>query len=356
MGFFSKFEGKVDDAFEGMSSAVFKSPIEPTQIAKRCEKEMNRNKLVGKGVQYAPTLYTVLVNENDDKRLFGFYPTMAGEIETFLVGAAGDADLTLECRPLVRFIADEGLKSGKFDVIAEVVTSNIIAELREEEAEYYGLDNFAKGSREPIPSRNPNPRPGGTSKRAQQNQAKAADGYGQQYDNYGSQYDFSGIDNLDDVDNIELANPNAGVAAASAKAGIASSERVGGAHARPSNANAASNNRTVLAGAQAGVDGNLKADYGYQGVLENARTGEITTLDYKNMLVGREAHCDICIADSSVSRNHARLIMDDMGTWTIEDLGSTNGTKVNGHAVQRAELRFGDQITFGTTVMIFKKG
>ena len=345
MGFFSRFEGKVDDAFEGMSNAVFKSPIEPTQIAKRCEKEMNRNKLVGKGVQYAPTLYTVLVNENDDKRLFGFYPTMAGEIETFLVGAAGDADLTLECRPLVRFIADEGLKSGKFDVIAEVVTSNIIAELREEEAEYYGLDNFAKGSREPVPSRNANPRPGGTSKRAEQHESRPIDSYGQQYD-------------LSGIDNIELADPNAGVAAASVNAGVAAAGRMGGAHARPSDTDInvpSVDTTTVASPAAAGNDG-YNADYGYQGVLENARTGEIITLDYKNMLVGREAHCDICIPDTSVSRNHARLIMDDMGNWTIEDLGSTNGTKVNGHSVQHAKLKFGDQLTFGTTVMIFQKG
>ncbi|MGI6218185.1 MAG: DUF3662 domain-containing protein, partial [Coriobacteriales bacterium] len=175
MGIFSKFEGKVDDAFDGMASSVFKSPIEPTQIAKRCEKQMIRNKLVGKGVQYAPTLYTVLVNNEDDQRLFGFYPTMAGELETYLVGAAGDAGLTLECRPLVRFIADDGLKSGKFDVIAEVVTSNIISDLREEEAEYYGLGTYGKGSREPYPARRQSPsgmRPVGTNKRSNEENAR----------------------------------------------------------------------------------------------------------------------------------------------------------------------------------------
>ena len=372
MGIFSKFEGKVDDAFDGMASSVFKSPIEPTQIAKKCEKEMHRGKRVGKGMQYAPTLNTVLVNDNDDKRLFGFYPTMAGEIETFLVGAAGDADLTLECRPLVRFIADDGLKSGKFHVIAEVVTSNIIAELREEEAEYYGLDNFAKGSREPIPSRNSNPRrPGGTSRRSQddprQPQAPVKvqpvrSGAGGYAATPGSDVDAA-------LDAIGL-GADMGAAAASAGAGAMAA----GSHARRSEAagyddpyqpEASDANQGGGYGSYdeyaashghspSGSDRN--AGYGYQGVLENARTGERISLDYRNMMVGRETHCDICIPDGSVSRNHARLEMDDMGNWSIEDLGSTNGTKVNGRPISRSKLRFGDQITFGTTVMIFQKG
>ena len=42
---------------------------------KKAEKQMRREKVVSAGKQYAPTLYTVLVNPDDDQRLFGFYPT-----------------------------------------------------------------------------------------------------------------------------------------------------------------------------------------------------------------------------------------------------------------------------------------
>ena len=45
---------------------------------------MRREKTVGAGKEYAPTLYTVLVNPDDDRRLFGMYPTLAGETETYL--------------------------------------------------------------------------------------------------------------------------------------------------------------------------------------------------------------------------------------------------------------------------------
>jgi adenylate cyclase len=44
------------------------------------------------------------------------------------------------------------------------------------------------------------------------------------------------------------------------------------------------------------------------------------------------------------------------GEATLTDLGSTNGTEVNGHAVQTVALDDGDRITIGTTVLVFHRG
>lgn len=88
---------------------------------------------------YAPTLYTVLVNPDDDRRLFGMYPTLAGETETYLRAKANEEGLVMDGAPLVRFMVDDDLKHGKFDVIAELVSAPIIAQLRNEELERYGL-------------------------------------------------------------------------------------------------------------------------------------------------------------------------------------------------------------------------
>lgn len=82
MGFFSKFEGKMEDTFEGAAGKMNNAPISPVQIMKKAEKQMRREKMVSAGREFAPTLYTVLVNADDDQRLFGFYPTLAGETET----------------------------------------------------------------------------------------------------------------------------------------------------------------------------------------------------------------------------------------------------------------------------------
>ncbi|MFR5000407.1 MAG: DUF3662 domain-containing protein, partial [Slackia sp.] len=139
MGFFSKFEGKMEDTFEGAAGKMQKSPISPVQIMKKAEKQMRREKVVSAGKQFAPTLYTVLVNPDDDQRLFGFYPTLAGECETRLASSAANEGLSMDGHPLVRFIVDDGLKHGKFDVIAEVVSAPIVAQLRAEEMQRYGM-------------------------------------------------------------------------------------------------------------------------------------------------------------------------------------------------------------------------
>lgn len=152
MGIFSKFEGKMEDTFEGTADKMFDAPISPVQIAKKAEKQMRREKMVGAGKQYAPTLYTVLVNPDDDRRLFGYYPTLAGETETYLAAKASEQGLMMDGQPLVRFIVDEGLKHGKFDVIAEAVAAPIIAQLRNEEMQRYGLANNGYGAEAAYPA------------------------------------------------------------------------------------------------------------------------------------------------------------------------------------------------------------
>ena len=79
MGFFSKFERRVEDGFDGMGDKFFDSPISPVQIAKKAEKQMRREKMVGAGKEFAPTLYTLLVNPDDEERHIGNYPTHEGE-------------------------------------------------------------------------------------------------------------------------------------------------------------------------------------------------------------------------------------------------------------------------------------
>ncbi|MDO4851410.1 MAG: DUF3662 and FHA domain-containing protein [Actinomycetota bacterium] len=145
MGRLSQFEGKIDRAFDNAAGSMFKSPVSPVQMTKRAEKEMYREKLVSAGVQHAPTLFNILVNPVDDEKLSGFYPTLAGEMETYLKGKADEGGLHMDGSPLVRFIVDDKLKSGKFDVIAENVSASIIQQLRMEEMQRYGLDARDRG-------------------------------------------------------------------------------------------------------------------------------------------------------------------------------------------------------------------
>jgi hypothetical protein len=65
--------------------------------------------------------------------------------------------------------------------------------------------------------------------------------------------------------------------------------------------------------------------------------------------IGRHQECDFYIADMTVSRMHARLVKEP-GGWTLIDLGSTNGTRINGWRVRGtgAPVRAGDQVRFGS--------
>lgn len=70
-------------------------------------------------------------------------------------------------------------------------------------------------------------------------------------------------------------------------------------------------------------------------------------------VVGRGTECDIQLPDISVSRRHAQLFAQD-GKFLVEDLGSTNGTYVNGESVSRRNLSAGDRIRVGRLHLEFQ--
>jgi hypothetical protein len=72
-------------------------------------------------------------------------------------------------------------------------------------------------------------------------------------------------------------------------------------------------------------------------------------------LVGRSRECDIVLADANVSRRHAEVLPAAANTWTIADLGSTNGVVVNGRRIEgAAQLQPGDRIALGTAEITFE--
>ena len=72
-------------------------------------------------------------------------------------------------------------------------------------------------------------------------------------------------------------------------------------------------------------------------------------------IIGRNPTTDITLLDESISREHAIITTDcELGTFTIEDLQSTNSTKVNGKRIRSVELSPGDEIEIGHTCFRFK--
>ena len=63
--------------------------------------------------------------------------------------------------------------------------------------------------------------------------------------------------------------------------------------------------------------------------------------------------CDIVLGDPNVSRRHAELRRTEEGI-VVTDLGSTNGTRVNGTPVRERQLDSGDEVTVGSTTLVFE--
>ena len=81
-------------------------------------------------------------------------------------------------------------------------------------------------------------------------------------------------------------------------------------------------------------------------------TGDAFAVTDKGLLVGRGKECDIRAAEGTVSESHARLSLE-YGKITIEDLASTNGTRVNLRKIRKAVLYDGDRISFGGAEFTF---
>jgi FHA domain len=82
--------------------------------------------------------------------------------------------------------------------------------------------------------------------------------------------------------------------------------------------------------------------------------GMLLALDWtgvqEELVVGRHPSCDVVVSDPTASRRHARLVFRD-GGWVVQDLESTNGTRLNGERVGRCRVHPGDQLALGNQLL-----
>ena len=88
-----------------------------------------------------------------------------------------------------------------------------------------------------------------------------------------------------------------------------------------------------------------------QGPAGTQRTFELSA---PLTILGRGTDCDLRLVDPGVSRHHAELRVED-GEVVLVDLGSTNGTFVNGQPVRRVSLTDGTRVTLGRTTLVFRR-
>lgn len=231
MGILSDFEDRIAAGIEGVFAGAFRSPVQPVEIARALSRVADDERVLGAGMVYAPTSYTVALSPHDDERLGSFKPVLAGELATYVAGHAREQGYHLPTKPQVVLTVHDDLRLGRFRVSATLA--------EEPEALEHPVH-------EQVPV----------------------------------------------LDSADLA--------------------------------------TVTVG-----------DIGHDVALSG-----------DEVLVGRLAECQVRLQDANVSRRHAAFIRLDDG-WALQDLGSTNGTRVNGRDVDRVRLSDGDVIEIGLTRLVY---
>ncbi|MDZ4243046.1 MAG: FHA domain-containing protein, partial [Candidatus Omnitrophota bacterium] len=87
-------------------------------------------------------------------------------------------------------------------------------------------------------------------------------------------------------------------------------------------------------------------------VKTGPKKGSVCLLGKERVTIGRDPSNTIALADRRISRVHCSIAPSGHG-YCLEDLQSVNGTQVNGNEIQKCELKPGDKISLGSTVLDF---
>lgn len=385
MNFLNVFEERVGSLF-GATAQGLTAPFSFKKLAKKAAREMESETFVINGVDTAPALYTILVSSEDDLVMRPLYGQLTHETAQFIEGQAQAKGYVFVGKPVVRFMADPSLKSGRFSVFAENVDAQTLKRLREEEARFLGADNsstdglggaaaemqqqaaspasnfmagaqpiqavtarpaqaapavqpMAPANAQPVSNRQAIPvMPAVAQQAAPLAQQAAQVAQVAPLDSFDAGLDVMPQDAYNDA---AMAAPvaAAGYAAAQANAGYASA----GANA------AAPQTIRVSQAAPAPTAAPITA------LLIDRASGRTFTVQAPRTVLGRERNAGgIVLHDPNVSRAHAEISFDGR-TWNIRDLNSTNGTLVNDSDVDVCALRDGDLITLGLTNLEFRE-
>lgn len=388
MNFLNVFEQRVGSLFGATTQGVT-APFSFKKLAKKAAREMEAETFVINGVDTAPALYTILISSEDDITMRPLYAQLTKETSQFIEGQAQDKGYVFVGKPVVRFMADPSLKSGRFSVFAENVDAGTLNRLREEEARFLGADSSLDGglggaasSRAQAPGMRPIPQPqpqaaplsnmeSGLDVMPQEAVLEAEDAFfaqgraARQYQNVplvGSRASQAPAPMAPVAAPVAAPAPVAAAAPASAASAVpaaaagfaasAAAQAIPGA-VTPQQAYTATQPapQTVRVAPAAPAPAANPAAC----LLIDRKSGRTFTASAPRTVIGRERSAGgIVIHDPNVSRSHAELSFDGQ-TWRIRDLNSTNGTLVNDVDIDECSLRDGDLITLGLTNLEFRE-
>jgi hypothetical protein len=361
MSFLSDFENSIGSVFDSAPQG-YTEPFSFKKLAKRAAREMENETYEIDGVDTAPALYTVLVSSQDDALMRPLYKQITEEVATFVTKSAEKKGYVFVGKPLVRFMVDQTLKSGKFAVFAENVDGRTLARLREEERAFLGGNSLVGGAASgsgarvgsatpgvatPIPVREPEP--------ARSNLSGTDAGL-----------DVMPADYMDPAPGVipAVSSPSSStpmpvpyIDEAPVQTAQPAAQAVSSAEAPAPAAQQVQVPATVRRATPAAAPAHAAAAAQPAGscILIDRQSSRTYTAHAPSCIIGRErSQCSIVLRDPNVSRRHAELNFDGKD-WHIVDLNSTNGTLVNDIDVNECVLRDGDLITVGLTNLEFRE-
>lgn len=346
MSFLSDFEARIGSVF-GAAPQGYTEPFSFKKLAKRAAREMENETYEIDGVDTAPALYTVLVSSADDSLMRPLYEQITYETASFVTARAQEKGYAFVGNPLVRFMADPSLKSGKFAVFAENVDAGTLARLREEERAFLAGNSSAGGAASQA------------RQRGEKSAAPMAAAMMTPAPAPAPQADASPMDGLDKLplDPLEpmpVASASEStpmpVSPVAPEVPMVTPGEGPGAIPVPQ-----TQRRNVpLVNGRAPV-ASAAAPVGATCLLIDRQTGQTYTGKAPATVIGRErSQAGVILRDPNVSRRHAELTFDGNG-WYLTDLGSTNGTLVNDVDIRQCALRDGDLVTLGLTNLEFRE-
>ena len=377
MSFLSDFEGRISSVF-GAAPQGYTEPFSFKRLAKQAAREMESETYEIDGVDTAPALYTVLVSATDDALMRPLYEQITYETSAFVTAQAQKKGYSFVGNPLVRFMVDPSLRSGKFNVFAENVDVSTLERLREEERAFLGGNSSVGGAAAQVHPRGVTPAPAPVARHeevqpiqpltqpverelfavaAPQSPVDTDAGLSAMPDDYGGFTPVASASGSTPMPVVGAATP---VIAPVVEAGAA----VAVPQTKRRNVPLVDVRRGVgvsvpeVPAAQpvaAHAPGPSAAPGAVSAMLVYRSTGQTFPVCAPVTVVGRErSQANVVLRDPNVSRRHAEIFRDGQG-WHIRDLNSTNGTLVNDVDVTECSLRNGDLITVGLVNLEFRE-
>jgi len=292
-------EQKIEGLFEGIFGRAFRTHVQPVELARKLTKEMDDHRMASVSRTYAPNEFTLFLSSGDRTQFADYEDSLVLELQDFLAEHARREGYVLLSPPTVAIDTDKELPLGHFGISTRMVQSSRTAE------------RPRRGAEPVLPPPIP-------------------------------ELESSESDVFGGFAPAEVAAPPLVVPLAVPLV------------VPPLPADAPSSDTLLYSPPAPDPESEPAAAPALEGVATLVGESGRQALDKPAIALGRAKDCDIVVADLNVSRRHAEVRLENGEHWLV-DLGSTNGTSVNGKRVSRAKLENGDRIELGSTVLVFER-